>query len=744
VLPAAVAIPVVAAFLEVASAQSPVRTVLTVHWSAEDFPSTPLVDAAIRRTVMSGAGGKVDYFTEYLESDRFPSEEATQAFTDYIRRKYAGRPIDVVVAISDPALEYVLGQRSVLFPDVPVVASIALESDAPVRHAGAGLTGIFSSVTYDKTLELALRLHPKTSRVFVVAHAPTVRLADKVRTELEALSHRVAITYLEDASVERLLESVRTVPRGSLILYVRHSREEQGNVQFPSDIARLVSEAAPVPVYGVSESYIGSGVVGGVVTSREQLGTSIGQITNRILSGTRAQDIPMEPVALVPTFDWRQVKRWGIDPAILPAGSDVQFRQPTVWELYRGYIVGAMTLILMQSVLIGALLFQRAQLRRAEAALRESEAHFRIMADTAPVMIWRSGVDKKFDFFNLTWLRFTGRTLAQELGDAWAENIHPEDLEPCLATYRTAFDDRVPFRMEYRLRRFDGEYRWMLDTGEPRWESPGVFAGYIGSCLDLTDRKQAELALQETHAELSRVSRLTALGEFAASVAHEVRQPLTAIIMNARSCLRGIAGGSPDLADLRAGLLDVVESGQRAEEVIQRNRELFRHHTIQATTLDINGVIREAVALAAARLRDSEVSVALKLAAELPAVMGDRIELQQVLLNLIANAIDAMDRVEPVSRVIEIASSRATDALVKVSVSDRGVGLDGVDTARMFTISYTTKAAGTGVGLSISRSIVEAHGGRLWAEPNATEGATFSFTVPVRQAASAVPMSAAV
>ncbi len=414
----------------------------------------------------------------------------------------------------------------------------------------------------------------------------------------------------------------------------------------------------------------------------------------------------------------------------------------TVWELYRGYILGAVALMLIQSVLIGALLVQRSRLRRAEAALRESEAHFRIMADTAPVMIWRAGVDRKFDFFNQSWLTFTGRTLAQELGDGWAVGVHPDDLEACLATYKTAFDNRVPFRMEYRLRRGDGEYRWVLDTGVPRWESSGVFAGYIGSCLDLTDRKQAELALEESHAELRRVSRLTALGEFSAAVAHEVRQPLTAIIMNARSCLRGIASGAPDLEDLRAGLLDVVESGQRAEEVIQRNRELFRHQTVQTTALEINAVIREANTLAGARLRDSQVSLLLSLDSDLPAVIGDRIELQQVLLNLIANGIDAMDHVDPGARVIEIASSRATETMVKVSVSDRGIGFDGVDTARMFTLSYTTKAAGTGVGLSISRSIVEAHGGRLWAEPNAEAGATFSFTVPCRPAAA--PMPAAV
>ena len=494
-------------------------------------------------------------------------------------------------------------------------------------------------------------------------------------------------------------------------------RRSTGNVLFPSDIARLVSRASPVPVYGVNDSYIGSGIVGGVVASRERLGRRLGEMTRQLLAGARAQDLPMEPVALTPTIDWRQLERWRIDPSRLPSGADIRFRQATPWETYRGYIVGAFALFLVQSALISALLVHRTRRRRAEAALRESEAHFRLMADTAPVLIWRSDIDKRRDFFNLPWLRFTGRQLAQELGHGWMDCVHPDDLAACLGTYNTAFDAHQTFRMEYRLRRFDGEYRWMLDTGVPRWESNRVFAGYIGSCLDITDRKQAEVTLQETHAELSRVSRLTALGEFAASVAHEVRQPLTAIIMNARSCLHGIARTPPNLEEVRAGLLDVVDAGQRAEEVIQRNRELFRSHSVQTATLDINHVVREAIVLAGLRLAENHVTVATALADDLPPVSGDRIELQQVLLNLIANAIDAMERVEPAARQIQLDSLKSRSR-VKIAVTDNGVGLGDVDIKRMFMLSYTTKANGTGVGLAISRSIIEAHGGRLWAEQN--------------------------
>ena len=346
-------------------------------------------------------------------------------------------------------------------------------------------------------------------------------------------------------------------------------------------------------------------------------------------------------------------------------------------------------------------------------------------------MIWRSGVDKGCDFFNPWWLTFTGRTLAEELGDGWAEGVHPDDLDACLASYVAAFDARVPFRLEYRLRRFDGEYRWVLDIGTPRYDSTEQFLGYIGCCFDITDRKQAEQALGEAHAEINRVSRRTALGEVAAALSHELRQPLTAIIMNAHTTLCQLEKTPLDREAMKDGLADLVDAGHRAEAVIQRNRELFRYQTVQTSALDINAVVGEVVVLSAARLREHHVTVATALADDLPAVGGDRIELLQVLLNLLANAVDAMEGIEKAERRITITTSRLDQGAVVVAVKDRGVGLDGVDMQRMFALSYTTKAAGTGVGLSISRSIIQAHGGRLWASQNADRGATFSFSVPV-------------
>jgi signal transduction histidine kinase len=252
---------------------------------------------------------------------------------------------------------------------------------------------------------------------------------------------------------------------------------------------------------------------------------------------------------------------------------------------------------------------------------------------------------------------------------------------------------------------------------------------------DITDQKQSQQALHETQSDLSRLSRLTALGEFAASIAHEIRQPLTGILVNATTCLRWLASSSPDLTEVRAALSDVIEAGQRANEIIRRNRELFRHHTIQMTLLDLNAIIGDVEALARSRLQAGNVTLITSIERDMPAVYGDRVELQQVLLNLIGNSIDAMEGVESTSRRIVISSGRSANGDVMVSVRDNGVGLAGVDRERMFALAYTTKPSGSGVGLAISRSIIEAHGGRLWAEDNVPCGASFSFTLPIHSTA---------
>jgi PAS domain S-box-containing protein len=313
--------------------------------------------------------------------------------------------------------------------------------------------------------------------------------------------------------------------------------------------------------------------------------------------------------------------------------------------------------------------------KRAEAELRESEARFRLVADSAPVMIWMSGTDKLCTYFNKPWLDFTGRSLELELGNGWAERVHPEDLRRYATTYIQAFDRREAFSMEYYLRRHDGEYRWVLDIGVPRFNPDGSFAGYIGSCIDVTEQRRAEEQLRQAQEDLARVTRVLAMGELAATIAHEVNQPLTAIVTNGQFCLRRLDGATTNLHDLRPAITEIVNDGTRASAVISRIRGLLTKGTSDRTELDINQIIQDVTTLLRNEFTRNRVLLHSEFATDLPRVHGDSVQLQQVLINLIMNAIEATRTSANGRREILIRSAKNPDSVL-VHVQDSGPGIE--------------------------------------------------------------------
>jgi PAS domain S-box-containing protein len=368
-----------------------------------------------------------------------------------------------------------------------------------------------------------------------------------------------------------------------------------------------------------------------------------------------------------------------------------------------------------------------------DEALRESEARFRTMANTAPVMIWMSGPDKLCIFFNKGWLDFTGRSIEQELGNGWTEGIHPDDFDHCIGIYVNAFDTRQEFTVEYRLRRYDGEYRWVLDNGVPRFEPDGAFLGYIGTAIDMTERKRTESELRRQREELAHLTRVSTMGELAASLAHELNQPLTAILSNAQAAQRFLAANPADVEELREILKDIVQDDSRASEVIRRMRALVKKDEIAFAPLDLAGMVRDVAALLHSDAILQGVRIVLEAQPGLPPVRGDKVQLQQVVLNLLLNAFDAMKDCPANEREVKVRAETTEAGLLRLAVRDRGAGLSGDQLDKIFQPFYTTKRDGLGMGLSISRSIIEAHGGLLWAENSPDGGATFYCTLPASE-----------
>jgi len=312
------------------------------------------------------------------------------------------------------------------------------------------------------------------------------------------------------------------------------------------------------------------------------------------------------------------------------------------------------------------------------------------------------------------------------------QRVHPEDRAKWQGAVDRAIAETSGFEMEFRILLPDGTVKYIHTVGHPVLNASGDLVEFVGSSTDITERKRAEEALEalrQAQADLAHVNRVTTMGELTASLAHEVNQPIAAAVTNANTCLRWLTRDHPDLEEARAAAMRIVKDGTRAAEIISRIRLLFKKGTPDWELVDINEVIREMIVLLRGEATRYNIAVQTDLAADLCQAMGDRVQLQQVMMNLIMNSIDAMKEVEG-KREVAIKSERAEDRHLLVSVSDTGVGLPLQEVSQIFNAFFTTKPDGTGMGLSISRSIVESHGGRLWATSNSGRGATFHLTLP--------------
>ncbi len=365
------------------------------------------------------------------------------------------------------------------------------------------------------------------------------------------------------------------------------------------------------------------------------------------------------------------------------------------------------------------------------ATLQQSEDRLRLVIDTIPAHVWSTRPDGSVDFVNRRWLETTGLTMEDALGWDWGAVVHPDDLARYVDEWRAALAAGEPTESEVRLRRADGKYRWWLTRNVPLRNELGNIVNWYGTAIDIEERHRAEDALREAQADLARVSRVTTMGELTASLAHEVNQPIAAANTNANTCLRWLAADTPNVEEARAAALRIVKDGKRAGEIISRIRLLFKKGTSQHELVDVNEVIGEMIVLLRSEAMRYDVFVRTELAADLPQVMGDRVQLQQVMMNLMINGIEAMKEADG-TRELTIKSKRAETDQVLVSVSDTGAGLPLQHADQIFKAFFTTKVQGTGMGLSISRSIVESHGGRLWAAENSPRGASFCFSLPTK------------
>ena len=643
------------------------KGVLLLYMDEMSHPAERAADEGIRSVL--GNKRDIRIYSEHLDTALFPDPKFQAAQSAWLKNKYQDRRIDLVIAVGLPS--------QTLLPDIPTVFCGMERNGLSHATLPPNATAVWPSPDFEGTLTAAARLQPGAHRVVVLSGTTAWdhHIEMGLRNTPQPPGTHWVISYWDNISVEEMRSRLAALPRDTIVLFLSVVRDGAGHTPISLALIPSLSAASSAPIYGLSDGFIGFGIVGGSVLSFETQGKQAAELGQRILQGEKAADIEPVTAASSYIFDWRQFRRFGLSESALPPGSIVRFAVRSPWDLYKGWIITGVVFLLLETGLIGYLLLQRRRRRRAESllsyelrfesllsglsatfanvpadrtnaeiekaleklrgfldldrvslfetmeadspfelihsasggaippgplafsrkefpwivanllqgkdcvlrsreglppdaqkeqafllekdyrfivlvplraasvtvgclafisyhegtwpdelvrqfrvvaevfantlarrriegGLQESQQRFQTMADTAPVMIWMSGTDKLRTFFNRQWLDYTGRSLDEELGNGWAKNVHPEDVEQCLSTYVESFVARQSFSMEFRLRRPNGAFGWVFDTGVPRYTPAGEFTGFIGSCMDITDRRSAEQSLLDLSGRL--------------------------------------------------------------------------------------------------------------------------------------------------------------------------------------------------------------------------------------------------
>ncbi len=586
----------------------PLRNVLVLF--PEESWSTPTyrtIYDAIKSVFDLSPGADVELFGDGLDLHLFPDETGQEFLADFLTHKYGRMKIDLVVPVAPSSLGFVMRTRHRLFRDAPVVYCGLIPHGSRPLELRSDVTGTGLTLDVAGTIEVARTLRPGLKRIAVVAGTGMIdqHLLSVFRDAFRQYAGVLELIDLTSLPLELLLESVTGLPESTAIYYAGIQRDGAGRVYSSAAVQKRVSQVANAPLFSTIDTALGYGSVGGRMTQIGLMGQITGEIVLRVLAGEDIATIAPVVVSANPAiFDWRELKRWGIDEDALPPGSIVRFRHPSLWEKYRWWIVGASVFVcglLLLVFMLGSNLVRRRRAERDAAQMRQNMAH---------------------------------------------------------------------------------------------------------------------------------VARVSTVGQLGQTIAHEINQPLAAIRMNAETAAQLLTERPPDMEEVRAALGDIVADSRRVQEVVASLRSLVRNRPAERIRLGLNPVATDAVKVMRALAESKGVEIRLELESGLPPVEGDRVQLQQVVLNLVLNAVEAVNEYPGNPGSVTVRTARAAGGGVELSVTDTGPGIDPETARHLFSPFFSTKPEGLGLGLSICRTIAEAHGGSFGLAPGRERGAEFVLRLP--------------
>jgi signal transduction histidine kinase len=584
------------------------KRVMLLHSFGRDFKPWSDYARSIREELERQSRWPLDITDHSLVTARSSDEDPEPAFVEYLRALFAKRPLDLVVSIGAPATAFVQRHRERLFAATPMVLTAVEQRRIQWSRLTANDAAVPVWINYRAAFENILQVLPATKNIIVVVGTSPIEKfwKDAIGKEAEPLAGRIAFSWTDHLSFGDLLKQAAALPPNTAIFWELMIVDGAGVIHEGSAPLKWLHAVSSAPIFSYDESFFGGEIVGGpllrvVDTSRQTAAVAI-----RILGGEKAGDIKIPPVAFArPQFDWREMRRWGIDESSLPPGSLVLYREPTMWHRYRVQIIAVVALLLLQGALIAWLLYEH----------------------------WR--------------------------------------------------------------------------------------------------RQDVEARSIQQVTELARMNRLATAGQLSASIAHEIRQPLAAIASSGSAGLNWLNKRVPDLEEVRIALQTVVRQSHRADDVIKGVRAMFSHDSTVWTKVNLNEIVEQVLALMSRNIAATSIRLNTKLTDNPPPlVMADPVQLQQLVLNLIMNAVEAMTESDRGARMLNIETRFDQTGSVILTIADSGPGFDAKVAANLFSPFLTTKARGMGMGLSICKSIVERHGGQLTVASIEPHGALLTIMLP--------------
>jgi PAS domain S-box-containing protein len=678
---------------------------------------------------------KFNLFTEYLDSQHYNGKEYTDSLEKMLRYKYGNSKIDAIIVSDHYAVRLTLSMRGTFHRGVPLVY-LGIdrfrwehrEEYKPIYGLEEEDGGVFG------TLDLIFSIHRNVKLIYLVADGDTESapvMLNYVR-EVERSGKSGAIfKYLVGMSMEEVEAAIRVAPRDSVVVWLHFMKDKNGRLISVAESQKWLAGISPVPVYCPYGFQPGSGVMGGHIISGLAQGKRAAEIVLQIFEGRAPQTFYGNKAPLVTKLDYQVMRRFGIGLKDIPADSMVYNKPSSIFQKYRTQILGALTLIVVLSAMVVYLLLSLARRKKAEKALSESEERMTLAADAAEFGVWVWDITSNQVWGSERWQRLFGFASGEDVSfKKVIQRIHPDDRETVEREVRHALANGRNYKGEFRAVLPDGGQRWIVSRARIYMGVNRKPARMMGAAMDITDRKLAEGELKQIRLHLWHADRVAQTAAVAASLAHELNQPLGAILTNAEVGLRFMASTNPDLEEIREIFTDIIQDDMRAGTVVSGLRDLLRRKETRHEEINLTDTIRRTIELLHSELQGKQVQLHLALKPD-SLVLADKVQIQQVILNLVMNAIEAMQDQPAGQRRLELTMTHTDIGEALVAVRDSGPGIPKDRDGKIFEAFRTTKQNGLGVGLMISRSIIESHKGRIGFANNPDKGVTFYFTLPL-------------